>query len=148
MAKRAPKTATPAPVVETPVEGKRKRIKRKRVRLVSTNPENKLWVHAFVDVLDAYGYPVDSDGNAMVIGTASRGGIGRKRLTDEEKAERAAKKAAEKAAFEAMTDEQKLAFMEEKRTVRRAKVKARKERQRNELIEQIKAQILAGEITL
>jgi hypothetical protein len=121
-----------------------KKVTRAKVRLVSENPKYEgLWVRAFVDVIEAHGVPLDPGGKAMVPGKAPRGG-----LSAEQRAARKAEKEAEKAKFDAMSDEEKLAFAKAKREAKKAKREAKKAAERNALIAQIKAEIKAGTISL
>lgn len=117
-----------------------KKAKRAKVRLVSTTIQG-LWVRAFVDVVEKYGFPLDPNGERMVPGKAPAFG-----LTAEQREARVAAKAAEKARFEAMSDEEKLAYAKQKREAKQAATAAKKAAERDQLIAQIKAEIQAGKL--
>lgn len=131
------KTAAPAPENG---EAKVPKPKRAKVRLVSTSIPG-LWVRAFVDVVDKYGYPLDPKGVAMVPGRAPVFG-----MTAEERTARKLAKEAEKARVEGMSDADKLAYAQAKREERQGKTLARKAAERDALIAQIKAEIAAGKL--
>ena len=143
-AKVAPKTAPPTPapaaVAATNGEAKTEKPKRAKVRLVSKTIPG-FWVRAFVDVIQKHGYPLDPNGNPLEVGTAARFG-----LSPEEHERRKADKEAEKAKFEAMSDEDKVAYAAKVREERAAKRLAKKAAERDKLIAQIKADMAAGKL--
>lgn len=119
---------------------KPKKAKRPRVRWVSPK-DPAFWVRSYKDVTDKYGAPMDPWGNKMEARAAVAFG-----LTEEEKAARKAAKEAEEKRIAAMSPEEKLAHTEAKRKERATKRDAKKEKQRQELIAQIKREIAEGKL--
>lgn len=141
--KNAPKTArntTTTKPEATPAETPKKE-KRARVRLASKTLDG-FWVRAFKDIVDQFGMPKGPDGEPLHV-VVARGG-----MSAEERSRRTAEKAAEKAKFDSMSDEDKLAFAKAKREANQAKRADKKQRERDELIAQIRAEIKAGTIEL
>lgn len=141
----AAKAVTP-PVAPTaavaPANGEPKKAKEKRakVRLISKTIPG-LWVRAFVDVIQKFGVPKDPNGEEMVPGSAPRFG-----MTAEERERRKGEKEAEKIRFEAMSEEEKLAYAKTKREERSNKKAAKKAAEREALIAQLKAEMAAGKL--
>lgn len=128
----AAKTAEPAKA-----EGEKKKEKRLKVRLVSETIPG-LWVRAYVDVVNKFGFPLDPNGTKMVPGKATSFG-----LTAEERERRKAEKEAEKKRLEAMTEEQKLAYVAQKREAKQKKRDEKKAMEKAKLVAEIKAELAA-----
>lgn len=125
--------------------GKNGKVVRNLTRFVSTKvPGFRAMVWA--DLVAKYGNPKDPSGAEMVVGKAPSGGGGF--ASAEAKEARAKAKAEEKAKFDAMTDEQKLAFAAQKREKLAKERNAKKEAEKQALIESIKADLKAGKIKL
>jgi hypothetical protein len=118
----------------------KKKAKRARVRWVSPK-DPTFWVRSYKDVTDKHGAPMDPWGNKMEARVAAAFG-----LSPEEKEARAKAKAEEKARLEAMTPEQKLEFAQKKKEERAAKRNAKKEKERQAMIEQIRREIAEGKL--
>lgn len=120
--------------------GKGSKTKRQRIRLVSTsNP--KFWVRMFKDVYDAQGCPRDPKGEPMVV----RAGVSFGATPEERakaKAERDAAKAAEKAKVEAMSPEEKTAYLRQKREAKNAKKEQRSSAERAAFEHKLRVQTL------
>jgi hypothetical protein len=129
--KEAPKGAAPA--------DKPKKAKRARTRLVSPTVDG-FWVRAYTDIIAKFGMPKGPDGVELVAKAATPG------LSAEAKAAREASKAAEKAKLEAMSDEQRLAYVAEQRKTKADKKAAKKAAERDALVKMLKEQIARGEI--
>lgn len=112
--------------------------KRPRVRWVSPK-DPKFWVRSYKDVTDQYGAPLDPWGNKMEARVAAAFG-----MTDEQREARKAAKEAEKKRIEAMSPEEKLAWTQAKREERAKTREAKKAKEREALIAQIKREIEEG----
>lgn len=143
-----PANQKPAPAVTKPAttkptttteEGKSKKSKKERVRLVSsTNPN--FWVRAYKEVIEKHGMPRGPSGEEMVVKAFTPIA----KLSDEEKAARAKAKEAAKAAFEAMSPEQKAEFAAKRRAELAAKRDAKKLKEKEALIALVEAAVKAG----
>jgi type IV secretory pathway VirB10-like protein len=116
------------------------KVKKAKVRWVSPK-DPSYWVRSLKDVTDKHGAPVDPWGNKMEARAAVAFG-----LTPEQRAERKAAKQAEAERLKNMSPEEKLAFTQSKREDRAKKREAKKQQERNALIEQIKREIAEGKL--
>lgn len=108
--------------------------KRPRVRWVS--PQDKsFWVRSYKDVTDKHGAPKDPWGNTM---TPATGGGGAEVLKAA-KAERDAKLAA-------MTEEQRVDFLNAEKATRKANKAAKKQAEYDAIVAKVKADVLAGKV--
>lgn len=136
--KPAPAATAEAPKGAAPAD-KPKKAKRARTRLVSPTIDG-FWVRAYTDIVAKFGMPKGPDGVELVAKAATPG------LSAEAKKAREEAKAAEKAKLEAMSQEERLAYVAKAREDKKAKKDAKKAAERDALIKQLKEQIARGEI--
>lgn len=135
-----PPAANAKPANGSAADPAKKKAKKARVRWVSPK-DPTFWVRSYKDVTDKHGAPMDPWGNKMEARVAAAFG-----LTPEEKAARAAAKEQEAARLKAMSPEEQLAFTEAKRKERATKREAKKSRERDAMIAQIKKEIAEGKL--
>jgi hypothetical protein len=119
---------------------KPKKEKRSRVSWVSPTDPSYV-VRSFKAVTDKLGAPSDHKGQKMI---EKAPGVFGQRRDPAEKAAREASKVQAKAAYDAMTDEQKMAHAKSKREAKQAATAAKAAADRAELKRQIMAEIAAG----
>jgi hypothetical protein len=129
-----------APKADDAAKPAKKRNKVKRVSYMSPK-DPSFFVRITAGLVEKHGAPKDPWGETMVARPAGAFG-----LTPEQKAERQKAKALEAAKLESMSPEEKASFLDEKRKVRQAKRTARKDRERDALIAQIKREIAEGKL--
>lgn len=108
--------------------------KRPRVRWVS--PQDKsFWVRSYKDVTDKHGAPKDPWGNTMTPAVGGGGGEALKAA----KADRDAKLAA-------MTEEQRVEFLNAEKASRKANKAAKKQAEYEAIVAKVRADVLAGRL--
>lgn len=145
------KNATPPPAAKpadapkatttdaAPAADKPKKVKRAKMRYVSTSIDG-YFVRTYSDLVAKHGVPKDPTGADMVARAATPG------LSAEAKAAKETAKAAEKAKLDAMSPEEKLEYAKAKRDAKAAKKAAKKQKEREALIAQLKAELVAGKL--
>lgn len=133
--------ATPATTATTDTPKKKKsRGRKQRVRFVSKTVPGFV-AYMLRPVFEKVGAPYDSNGDQMVEQKAPAGGV-----RDPNAPSRKEAKAAEKAKLAAMSEEEKLNYMREKREAKAADKAKRAAEEQEKLIARIKADIAAGRL--
>lgn len=134
-----PETAKPANNgAATTEDAKPKKDKKVRLRFVSKSISG-YWVRILESSFKSHGAPRDPKGEEMELKAFAPGGLS-KEERETRKAQKEADKALEKQRFDAMSDDEKVAYARKKREEKQAKRNEKKSKERDKLMAEVQAE--------